>query len=157
MSGESLRKPSKKPEAWEVLADKYKWDRELVSKVWKEAVKQGLNPMLVTALVGHESGFKPDIIHKNKDGSRDYGLFQLNSRYHPQFQGDVDGHVAYGVNFLREKINQYGVETGLGVYNAGASKTDKAAANRKAYVNRVLPLMKTLYKDIYGTFEEVKT
>jgi len=156
-----MTKPPRKAEPtlkpWEVLAEKHSWDPELVGKVWKEALKQGLNPMLVTALVGHESGFKTEIVHKNKDGTGDYGLFQLNSRYHPQFKGSVDEHITYGVSFLKGLMKTYGFEKGLGAYNAGAGMTERAVNNRKAYTSRVLPLMKTLYTDIFGTIKEAKT
>lgn len=151
-----VRKPASQTAPWEALAAKHKWDVKLVEKVWKEAQKQGLNPMLVTALVGHESGFKPDIIHRNPDGSIDYGLMQLNSRYHPQFKGAVDDHITYGVTFLKGLIKTHGLEKGLGAYNAGAGSSEKATMKRKIYVSKVLPLMKTLYSDIMGRAEEVK-
>jgi hypothetical protein len=82
---------------------------------------------------------------------------QLNNRYHPQFKGSVDDHIAYGVNFLKGLIKTHGLEKGLGAYNAGAGGTEKATMKRKIYTGKVLPLMRSLYGDIMGKFEEVKT
>jgi soluble lytic murein transglycosylase-like protein len=157
MSDKAPLKRAPQPKPWEVLAEKRGWDAELVGKVWQESLKQGVNPMLMVAVVGWESGFKQDAMHKNLDGSTDYGLMQLNSRYHPQLKGSVDEHVAYGVTFLKDLIKRHGVEKGLGAYNAGAGMTEKAIKNRKLYTGRVLPLMKTLYKDIMGPIKEVSS
>jgi soluble lytic murein transglycosylase-like protein len=129
---------------YEALASKNKWDVKLVEKVWKEAIKQNFNPIVALSVVGHESNFKSKVKGKpNKDGSVDFGLFQLNSRFHPQFKNDVDAHIAYGVRFLRQNVEKYGLEKGLGVYNAGALPDREN--KRKAYVARVLPYMKALY------------
>jgi soluble lytic murein transglycosylase-like protein len=129
---------------YDALASKNKWDPKLVEKVWKEAVKQNFNPILALAVVGHESNFKAKVKGKpNKDGSVDFGLFQLNSRYHPQFKSDLDAHVSYGVKFLKQTVERYGLEKGLGVYNAGASPASEG--KRKAYLARVMPYIKSLY------------
>lgn len=32
-------------------------------------------------LVNHESGFQYDVVHENSDGSKDYGIYQLNDNY----------------------------------------------------------------------------
>lgn len=132
----------KQPEAYELIAHRRNLDASLVAKVWKEAIKQKVDPFVALAVVQWESGYKPEVTHKNPDGSVDYGLFQLNSRYHPQFKNDVDNHIAYGVKFLADRIKTYGLVKGLGVYNAGSAPAAEAA--RQRYAKKVLPLVRDL-------------
>jgi len=46
------------------------------------AEKYDLSADLLKAIARVESGFKPDAVNKNKDGSYDYGLMQINSRWY---------------------------------------------------------------------------
>lgn len=132
---------------YEQIAAKHKWDAGLVKQVWDEAIKQNLNPVLALAVVGHESNFKVKAKGKrNKDGSVDFGLFQLNSRYHPQFKDDLEGHITYGVGFLKKNVAKYGVLGGLGVYNAGTAPEREPL--RRAYAARVMPYVKALYAEL---------
>ena len=39
-------------------------------------------------IVFAESSFNPRAIHKNKDGSLDRGIWQINSRWHPEVSAD---------------------------------------------------------------------
>lgn len=43
------------------------------------AKKYGLPTDVLAGLLGHESGFNPDAVNINKDGSRDLGIAQLNT------------------------------------------------------------------------------
>lgn len=57
------------------------YDAEEIRKyVRQEAVKAGLNPDEVEKIVKCESGFNPNAVNKrNKNGTRDSGLWQINS------------------------------------------------------------------------------
>lgn len=44
------------------------------------ACAPGLDPAMLAGIARHESGFDPTIIHTNADGSRDFGLMQINER-----------------------------------------------------------------------------
>jgi len=43
----------------------------------------GINPIIVYAIIKTESGFNPKAINKNKNGSYDLGLMQINSSWLP--------------------------------------------------------------------------
>ena len=48
-------------------------------------------------LVNHESGFQYDIVHENSDGSKDYGIYQLNDNYWCD-QGDTKYSSCWQIN-----------------------------------------------------------
>ncbi|KAM7428890.1 hypothetical protein ABFA07_020201 [Porites harrisoni] len=48
-------------------------------------------------LVNHESGFQYDIVHENSDGSKDYGIYQLNDNYWCD-QGDTKYTSCWQIN-----------------------------------------------------------
>jgi soluble lytic murein transglycosylase-like protein len=123
---------------WQFYAEKKGYDPVLVGKVWQAAEAQGMSPTMALALVSHESRFNPDAINVNKDRTVDKGLFQLNSYYHHQFEGNIDGHIQYGMKFLADNIRRYGTAGGLGVYNVGASQEPDKKAARAEYVGKVM-------------------
>lgn len=43
----------------------------------------GINPLIVYAIIKTESGFNPYAVHKNKNGTYDLGLMQINSSWLP--------------------------------------------------------------------------
>ena len=61
------------------------------SEIYTALVKAGVPPSVaptLTAVSGAESGFgKNTVSGVNKDGSRDYGVFQVNNKAWPQFGG----------------------------------------------------------------------
>ena len=93
---------------------------DLVHKVWDAALFAAINPVLVVALVEEESRFKPTAFswHPDRKGS-DYGLFQLNSDYHPQHRKNIDDHVLYGTILLKDLLHKYPIQKALSHYNTG--------------------------------------
>lgn len=62
------------------------------SACWDEAAGRfGVNPSLLYAIAKTESALKPSAINRNRDGSYDIGLMQINSRWLPTLR-------KYGVN-----------------------------------------------------------
>jgi len=150
--------PPKKQEykPWEILAARFKWDVNLVKKVWDEALKQKLDPFLAVSVAGHESNFKTTALNRNEDGSTDYGIMQLNSTYHPQFRDDPMANIEYGVRYLKDQITAYGREMGIGAYNAGHSMKPKKVEARRVYLIRVNDVLSKVVKASLGEFKEVK-
>jgi len=70
----------------------------LVARVYDAAL---VDPVLACAVVEYESWYKVDAWHGNYDKSgklvsTDWGLYQLNNLYHPQYRNDLYAHVRYG-------------------------------------------------------------
>jgi soluble lytic murein transglycosylase-like protein len=78
---------------------------------------QGVNPLILRAIAWQESRDVPDALHRNRNGSIDYGLMQINSIHLPAL-------AQYGIStnklmepcasvyiaawHLRHKMNKYG-------------------------------------------------
>lgn len=59
---------------------------------WEEAAaRYGVNPYLLYAIAKTESSLNPQAINRNKNGSYDIGLMQINSRWLPTLR-------KYGIN-----------------------------------------------------------
>lgn len=55
-----------------------------VSACWEQAgARYGINPYLLYAIAKTESGLNPKAINRNKNGSVDLGLMQINSSWLP--------------------------------------------------------------------------
>jgi soluble lytic murein transglycosylase-like protein len=104
----------------------------LVCAVVREAERQGLDPVVVCALVEVESGWR--IYARSNTG--DSGLFQINKRWHGEYRLLLQ-HIRKGCAILRDCILASGgsVREGLGRYNAGANR----AVGRR-YASKVLSL-----------------
>lgn len=69
----------------------YVWERkietpeEIIIRLTTEA---GTNTKIALAIAECESGLNPEAKHKNRDGSIDRGLWQWNSRAHPEITND---------------------------------------------------------------------
>jgi len=52
---------------------------------WQEAAEQHqVNPYLLSAIAKTESGYNPQAVHHNRNGTRDIGLMQINSLWLPE-------------------------------------------------------------------------
>jgi hypothetical protein len=54
-----------------------KWDK----MIEEEAKAAGIDPLDGKMIIANESGFNPDAVHENSNGTRDLGLMQHNSKY----------------------------------------------------------------------------
>ncbi len=109
---------------------------------WEQAgVRYGLNTALLYAIARIESGLDPQAIGRNRNGSRDIGLMQINSDWLPTLaaQGiserdlfDPCTSIHVGAWILAGKVQRLGYTwDAVGAYNA------QTPALRRAYALRV--------------------
>jgi soluble lytic murein transglycosylase-like protein len=103
-------------------------------------VRFGISRFLLAAIAEHESGMKPAAVSRNKDGSMDIGLMQINTTWLPTLKkygigipelknACVNLHV--GAWILANDFAQYGTNwRAVGAYNA-VSEWKRALYARK--------------------------
>jgi len=125
----------------------------------------GINPLIVYAIIKTESGFNPYAINKNKNGTYDIGLMQINSSWLPFLSkyGYTVNHLfdpcinaKVGTWILAKCISKFGYNwKAIDCYNKGNNATGKGAYVWKvyehmlklAYGNQVQPnIIRTSYK-----------
>ncbi len=105
----------------------------------------GLNPVLLEAIAQHESGLRIDAVGRNRDGTKDLGLMQINSRHLPELARygidearlltDACTNVRVGARVLARAVQAQGATwRAVGSYNTGAGGRDSV---RAGYVSRV--------------------
>ena len=110
---------------------------------------------LANAVMGVESNYDPNAVSYTGAG---IGLMQIN----PFIPGYVQGYaredlfkpelnVALGVRILRDYINQYGLNQGLGSYFAGPTNRATAAALR--YAQKVLNFFRNIRSRVMTLFK----
>lgn len=99
-----------------------------------------VDPVLVRAIAQHESGMRANAINRNRNGSYDIGLMQINSSWLPRlatkgiseqslFDPCVNGYV--GTWILRANIERLGPTwKAVGAYNAVSPDKQLRYANR---------------------------
>ena len=101
----------------------------------------GVHLRLLTAIAQVESRLQPDAVHRNRDGSVDIGLMQINSRWLPTLrEHGIERHdlldpcvsVHVGAWILADNIGRLGLSwAAVGAYNAASP------AKRLRYANKV--------------------
>lgn len=95
--------------------------------------KFGIEGRLLAAIATVESGMNPAAKGKNRNGTTDYGLMQINSSHLPrlkvlgiskeELQKDACVSVLVGASLLSDMIKVYGYSwEAVGAYNAGTGK-----------------------------------
>ncbi len=100
----------------------------------------GINPKLLRAIAIAETGENPSLINKNKDGSYDIGLMQINSYWIERIPFDLNAllsdpcyNVKAGAMVMKNCIEMYGYTwDAVGCYNA-RSKIKKVRYSWKVY------------------------
>jgi soluble lytic murein transglycosylase-like protein len=109
--------------------------REVVETAFREGRRNGLDPLLILAVIAVESRFNP--IAESEQGA--VGLMQVMPRFHADKLAEVGAasalpphtNIAVGARILREAIRRGGGETaGLQLYNGAADDETRAYANR---------------------------
>jgi hypothetical protein len=114
--------------------------------ILEEAERYSISPSLAFALSWQESRFNYRAVNrKNRDGSVDRGLFQLNSRSFPKLEEaeffDPRLNASYGMAHLRICIDTGGSEiAALAMYNAGTGRVRSGGTPRQTldHIARVL-------------------
>jgi soluble lytic murein transglycosylase-like protein len=97
-----------------------------------------IDPLLLHAIAQVESGHKSRAVHTNRDGSKDYGIMQINeinltADQRKRVVSDPCFGVNKGAEILASMITRYGYNwTAVGGYNAGVSNTRSGARIRYA-------------------------
>jgi soluble lytic murein transglycosylase-like protein len=109
----------------------------LVLLVATSAQRAGVDPALAVAVVEVESQYTVNAYREEWNGSNSFGLFQINSQWHPQYRNNLVAHCDYGARYLAECIaREVDWETALTYYNSGYR--DSPAGRR--YAVKVLRL-----------------
>ncbi|KWA81527.1 invasion protein IagB [Burkholderia ubonensis] len=100
---------------------------------WERAGSMfGITPKLLYAIAEQESSLNPRAVGRNRDGSEDLGLMQINSRHLPrlrqlginesQLLKDPCLSVIVGASILSDMMKRYGYSwEAVGAYNAGTA------------------------------------
>ena len=109
--------------------------------------RYGISARLLKAIARAESGLNPSALNQNRDGSYDYGLMQINSRWSNVLSGDwlyiTDPcyNVMVGAWILRGCIDRYGYSwDAVACYNTGKGLSElkgKKKGRALSYVRRV--------------------
>lgn len=102
-----------------------------------------IDPMLLYAIAEVESNLVPSATNRNRNGSVDYGVMQINSLHLPKLKGiGIDERrlleepcvsVHAGASILAEMIARYGYTwAAVGAYNAGGGTARGAARHQYA-------------------------
>lgn len=86
----------------------------------------GINPLILRAIAKVESNFNPAALHRNTNGTYDYGLMQINSSWAPvlgkerwNLLGDACYNTMTGSWILATCMNKYGYTwKAIGCYNS---------------------------------------
>ncbi len=104
--------------------------------IYQAAEQFHLCPDIVLSIAYVESKLNPYAYNKNKDGSIDYGIMQINNKHHRRIV-DIKENIIYGTEYLYKCIKQHGFR---GIYKYNGSKK---------YMQKVLKV----YRDL-KTFEK---
>lgn len=108
---------------------------------FEEAAKEsGINPGLLRSIAKVESGMRPNATNRNKNGSTDLGLMQINSSWigpmkldRERLMNDPCYNVRTGAVILRQCIDKHGYTwEAVGCYNA-FSKGKRVVYSWKIY------------------------
>jgi soluble lytic murein transglycosylase-like protein len=102
---------------------------------------------LLRAIACVESNYNPHAINYNRDGSADYGVMQINSRWLVELRGfgierdhlwDSCTNIHVGAWVLAQKIKALGFTwRAIGAYNAGLKQTLHRERLRYEYAKKV--------------------
>ena len=109
-------------------------DKDIQKYLYDKCKEYNVSYDLALGVIKVESNFNPSLIHKNSNGSRDYGLFQINTINHKWLSEELDitdflnpyQNIDAGVYMLSQLLKKYNNEhIVLMSYNMG----ERAAKN----------------------------
>ncbi|ARL38901.1 lytic transglycosylase domain-containing protein [Burkholderia pseudomallei] len=118
--------------------------------------RHGIDPLLLVAIAKVESSMDPRAFNRNRNGTYDIGLMQINSTHLPRLVKVGITHkrlieepctsIDTGAAILAEFVERHGYTwNAVGAYNAGSSP--KRAPARKAYAMKVWAVYRDLTSD----------
>lgn len=126
----------------------------VMANCWVEAGdRYKLDPWLLYSIAKQESGLRSDAINKNKDGSEDLGIMQINTRHLPKLTAygirrvelfDPCTNIMVGAWILAENFYRFGRNwNAVGMYNAGTMPSLVQQKKRDLYASRII----NIYRD----------
>jgi hypothetical protein len=120
--------------------------REVAESILVYADMFDIPPALALALAWEESRLNPRAVNaKNKNGSTDRGLFQLNNKSFPRLENHAffspEVSARYGMSHLRHCLDMGGSEiAALAMYNAGTGRVSSTGTPKSTldYISRIL-------------------
>lgn len=116
-------------------------------QVNRAASQAGINPQLLSALVYVESKGMASAKRVEPDGRTSYGLAQIlcGTAQEMGFSGqceellDPDLSLKYGAEYLRSRLNLYGLDLGILSYNTGSPQHDQSGKlyDPNSYIKKV--------------------
>jgi soluble lytic murein transglycosylase-like protein len=126
---------------------------------WEEAGREfSIAPELLYAIAEQESNLDPRAIGRNRDGSRDIGLMQVNSYHLPRLAkygiteqsllNDSCRALKVGAGILADFMRRYGYSwEAVGAYNAGTAIDGGAPERRQQYANKIAVRYQRILKE----------
>jgi soluble lytic murein transglycosylase-like protein len=106
-----------------------------------------VDPVLLTAIARVESNFNPRAINVNRNGTKDYGIMQINSSWVERYKVPKEWlfepcyNIHFGAMVLRRCLDGYkSIAQAVDCYNKGSK-----AKGHGAYVEKVFSSYKRLY------------
>ncbi len=126
-------------------------NKNVTQAILSEAEKNNIPLSLAFSLAHTESNYKVNASNKNKNGTIDRGLFQLNSNSFPNLTEtdfyDPFTSAKYGMSHLKFCLNTAGNEvSALAMYNAGTNRVRSNSTPQTTlnYVGNIISYQKTL-------------
>jgi soluble lytic murein transglycosylase-like protein len=136
------------------LFEKYKWlSYDLYLDIVTICKKYNVNTIIICAIINAESRGRNIISKKNKNGTKDYGIMQINSIHlsnNPRQLLNRKLNIEYGIKYLIKCYNRSNknLKTTIRFYNQGYNGKKHKYKNWK-YVNKIyndIIDLKTQYK-----------
>ena len=136
--------------------------QEIAEVILANACVFDIPPALAFALCAEESNFHPRAFNRNRNGSVDRGLFQLNSSSFPNLTldefYDIEINTRNGLAHLRWCLNIAGTEVAaLAMYNAGATRVREAGTPQSTlnYVSRILRRQRNMEEQFMAKYVRI--
>ena len=138
---------------YENFYDIYTENTNVSKTIIDYAIDHDIPIHIAFSLAWNESRYKITAIGpKNSNGTRDWGLFQLNDGYRESWTEEdffnIDKNVSTGIEYLAYCIKETGnIEEGIGAYNKGVTGIKKYGLPEE-YISNILVYEKKLDEEL---------